>query len=164
MRSNLAAIVMTTFLGISCATPTPITPPLQVYSALAPLDFGPAAQPAISGTWDFDVLGPVSGKACASLGERRSNGLFDILIDGKRENYRIRMPAWSKDTFGGTELEWAAASAAAFRAAGAMPDADSIVVTRSRSETNHPNVCSEVWGQAIRMKKATPSSSSGGRN
>ena len=108
------------------------------------LNVQPTSRPRFVGNYDFDLLGPVRGKACVK----------EATAFGRRNEYWIgALP------FEGTpprdSLTLGAIAAASTDAIDKISGADTILLTRVLTEgKSEREVCAYVYGRAVRLKKA----------
>lgn len=99
--------------------------------------------PQFVGAYDFDLLAPVHGDACAT---RASDGTEASI-------YWLR--GAGLDKLAPDALTAHAIGAAAFDAMKSAADADTLVVTRVLAEGHGPGkVCATVFGRPVRLTKA----------
>jgi len=102
------------------------------------------APPQFAGAYDFDLLAPVRGDACAT---RASDG-------NEASIYWLR--GAGLDKLAPDALTAHAIGAAAFDAMKSAADADTLVVTRVLAEGHgSEKVCATVFGRAVRLTKAS---------
>lgn len=137
MRAPIEALLVTLALG-GCA-------PETVVKGGAMLSVQPAERPHFVGSYDFDLLGPVRGKACVKRSSTTASThieywLGELPFEGKPP----------KDS-----LTLGAIAAASTDAIDMITGADTILVTRVITEGTSPDqVCAYVYGRAVRLKKA----------
>jgi hypothetical protein len=101
------------------------------------------APPQFVGAYDFDLLSPVRGEACAT---RSSDG-------AEASIYWLR--GAGLDKLAPDALTAHAIGAAAFDAMKSAADADTLIVTRVLAEGHGPDkVCATVFGRPVRLTKA----------
>lgn len=117
-------------------------PRSEISGSALPVNMQPSP-PRFAGAYDFDLLDPVQGRACAArsaMGDTPSTYWF---VGANLE--KLSLDALTSSSIG----------AAAAEAVKNSPDSDSIVVTRVVAEGHGPDkVCTTVYGRAIRLKKA----------
>jgi len=107
----------------------------------------PGNRPAMVGAYDFDILQEVDGQGCV-----RTILFFPITPAYTAHGTPVTDTGWGYGTRG-------AHAAATFDALGKVPGADSMIVTRSMVDgfsipLIYGSHCAEVWGKAVRLKKA----------
>ena len=135
---KIVAVGLVMVAVAACAAERPVV------NGGALLNVQPASGPTIIGNYDFDLLGPVRGKACVR----------EATTFGRRTEYWIgALP------FEGTppkdSLTLGAIAAASTDAIDKISGADTILLTRVLTEgTSAKEVCAYVYGRAVRLKKA----------
>lgn len=135
---NTLACGLVMVSAAACAAERPVV------NGGALLNVQPASRPTIVGNYDFDLLGPVRGKACVK----------EATTFGRKTEYWIgALP------FEGTpprdSLTLGAIAAASTDAIDKISGADTILLTRVLTEgKSSKEVCAYVYGRAVRLKKA----------
>ena len=120
-------------------------PALQEHTGAGLLNVTPQP-PRFAGSYDFDLLNVVAGKACAAHGASK---IYWVGIDDLRK--------MSND-----ETTRQAIAAAAYDAISRLDDVDTIVITRVVAESQTSDrVCATVYGRGVRLAKASGAPSSG---
>jgi len=120
-------------------------PALQEHTGAGLLNVTPQP-PRFAGSYDFDLLNVVAGKACAAHGASK---IYWVGIDDLRK--------MSND-----ETTQQAIAAAAYDAISRLDDVDTIVITRVVAESQTSDrVCATVYGRGVRLAKASGAPSSG---
>jgi hypothetical protein len=100
--------------------------------------------PRFAGSYDFDLLDTVQGRACATRSTSTSEASIYYWFVGA-DLEKLSPGALTSQSIG----------AAAFEALKNSPDADSIVVTRVVAEGHGPDkVCATIYGRGIKLRKA----------
>jgi hypothetical protein len=147
LASALGAVLVGT---VGCAVGPPSAP--STYAARSLVNMGPGSAPAVSGTYDFDLLGEAQGTACAEWGQRNAGGFFTVMVNGRPANYAV---ALAGATLASDDVRVNQAEAAAvFDALSKLKGSDVFFATRSVVQSETPErICATVWGQVARLKK-----------
>lgn len=95
--------------------------------------------PSFSGTYDFDLLGPVVGKGC-------------VRRDNEDRDFWVALPGLDRAAHDGPTNN--AIAAAAFDAVTSLKEADTILVLRVVNEGTGTKACATVYGRGVKIRKA----------